>query len=182
MASLARALGTRTALACFGLACAGVAAGSPAGADVPPVLIPPVEGEMTASFTYTPYEGGRAAVTFACRPGEEVRAPTSGVVAFLGEVAGRPAVSISLSGGWRVTVGQLRSDEVVAGAQVRTGTRLGTCPDVGQVSLSLRRGGAYVDPAPSVRSGRLREALWLGGAADRPGLSPELPPIPGRPP
>ena len=131
-----------------------------------PVLIPPVGGEVTGPFTYEPYEGGRAAITLACEPGEAVRAPASGAVTFVGEVAGRTAVTIATVAGWRTTVGLLELGPVPS--TVHSGDELGACPPGAEISLSLRLAGAYVDPEPALQSGRLRLALWLGGPESRP--------------
>ncbi|MEU8589618.1 M23 family metallopeptidase [Streptomyces sp. NPDC048664] len=103
----------------------------------------------------TPYGPGHRGVDLAARPGDPVRAVADGRVVFAGEVAGRGAVSVELSGTGspplRTTYEPVRAS-VHEGDAVSAGDVVGTleAPAVHCLSTclhwGLRRGAAYLDP------------------------------------
>ncbi|MBJ8343287.1 M23 family metallopeptidase [Antrihabitans sp. YC2-6] len=95
---------------------------------------------------------GHRGVDLAGRPGQTVLAAGAGIVVFVGEVAGRPVVSIDHPGGLRTTYEPVEST-VAAGARVAVGTALGTlqaghpeCAATACLHWGLRRGREYLDP------------------------------------
>ena len=143
----------------------------------------PVPGPVARGFAYSPAEpfaaGRHRGVDLAARPGEAVRAPCSGVVAY----AGRGVVTLRC-GPWRVTHLPLATLTVRAGARVREGARLGTLAASREhlgLHLGVRRAGdrfAYVDPLPFLRPEMPRvgpPAAPRGRAPHAPGAAPRRP-------
>ena len=159
-------------------------AAAPAGTGGGP-LRPPVAAPVTEPFKApaTPYGPGHRGIEYGTPPGAMVRAAGPGVVAFAGVVAGRRFVAVEHPGGLRTAVGPLASIEVSAGAVVVTGALLGTA--AGPVLFTVRRSGAYVDPAPLLGGGppavRLVPDPLGAAAAGRPRHRPHPTPwlLPG---
>ncbi len=140
-------------------------------------------GVVARGFAYSPAEpfaaGRHRGVDLAARPGETVRAPCAGAVAY----AGRGVVTLRC-GPWRVTHLPLATLTVRAGARVREGARLGTLAASREhqgLHLGVRRAGdrfAYVDPLPFLPSDVPRvgpPAASRGRAARAPGAAPTAP-------
>jgi peptidase M23-like protein len=114
---------------------------------------PPVPGAVTRGFDPGRFEAGRhRGVDLAATPGEAVRAPCAGVVAFAGAVGTSPRVVTLSCGRWRVTHMPLASIAVRAGVAVGEGALLGTVApsrDHHGLHLGVRRDGTrfgYADP------------------------------------
>jgi hypothetical protein len=154
---------------------------SPSVGDVRTCLQPPVSSAITKRFDppACPYCAGHRTVDFAASPGDEVRAPVSGTVTFVGSVAGERYITIapatitpsrsarptdSSTDGDQdvhgdqnilVTVGGAEPDvEIDTGGWVEAGERIATATS-DPIRLSLRRivaGGPaeYLDPEPAV--------------------------------
>ncbi len=132
-------------------------------------LLRPVAGPSLLSFGATYASAGRSCVhgglDLAGAQGETVRAPATGEVVFAGLVpadgGGRTyAVTIEVAGGLKVTVLPLRTVSVSVGKCVDAGEPVGELAASGDdssasphVHLSVRAGGAYVDPEPLLASG-----------------------------
>ncbi len=117
-------------------------------------LVAPVEGPIVAGYSPSGQYAGHWGVDFAIERGARVDAPLGGVVTFAGSVAGMRTVTIQPSVGVRVSLSYLDEIEVISGAHVRLGQRIGRsgiAHGTGGVHLSLRLNGRYVDPAPHLR-------------------------------
>lgn len=95
---------------------------------------------------------GHRGVDLAATPGQEVRAPTDGVVAFRGVVVDRPVLVLETAAGLRITVEPVESGLPV-GAPVTTGDVMGTvaatpghCVPATCVHWGVVRGDTYLDP------------------------------------
>lgn len=124
-----------------------------------------------------PYAAGHRGVDLAASPGQAVRAPAGGVVAFAGWVAGRQVLSVDHAGGLRTTYEPVQPT-VTVGSEVRPGEVAGTvtggpghCLPGTCLHWGLRRGEDYLDPLRMVAAGRSVRLLPLRGAA-APGPSP----------
>ncbi|MGC5626744.1 murein hydrolase activator EnvC family protein [Georgenia sp. Z1344] len=115
----------------------------PTGGAVP--VLAPFEGSESR------YGPGHRGVDLDVRPGTTIVAAADGVVAFTGQVAGRPVVSIDHADGLRTTYEPV-SASVSAGDRVTGGEVVGTlaaghCPPPGCLHWGARRGSHdYVDP------------------------------------
>jgi Peptidase family M23 len=124
--------------------------------------LPTVAGVRGFDFdARTPFAGGaRRGVRLSGEPGETVRAPCSGRVAFAGRVP-RLGSGVSLGCGRLVaTAFGLRRLQVRRGGVVIAGTPIGTLGSRGRLWLGAR--------ARSARWGYRDPLAQIGGAADRP--------------
>ncbi len=113
-------------------------------------LLTPVDGPLIAGYSPAGKYAGHWGVDFARERGGPVRAPIGGVVTFAGSVAGMRTVTIQPSIGVKVSVSYLDVVEVMSGAYVGMGQRIGRsgmAHGTSGVHLSLRFNGRYADPA-----------------------------------
>ena len=130
----------------------------------------PLEGVLRVVRPFAaparPWSRGHRGVDLAAPAGTAVRAPSDGVVAFAGRIAGRGVVSLVHGDGLRTTYEPVRT-VVDPGAQVTRGTVLGlTEPDSrhrGALHWGVRVGDRYIDPMSLLRS-----APVLKPSASRP--------------
>jgi len=111
---------------------------------VPPVA--PVRGTVIDGFRAPACQrcAGHRGVTIATSAGTPVRAVTSGVIVFVGQVARVLYVVEDIGRGARVTYGRLGSSSIVLGDSVAAGQTIGISS--GQLYLGVRVAGAYVSP------------------------------------
>ena len=115
------------------------------------LVLSPVDGPVIAGFEPSPGYSGHWGVDIAADPGSEVRAPAAGVITFAGQVAGMKSVTIRLDEEVRVSLSYLSSTEVAVGDRVEAGAmvgRSGLAHGEHALHVSVRVGGAYVDPIP----------------------------------
>jgi len=125
------------------------------------------------------YAPGHRGADLAGAPGATVYAAGAGTVAFAGQVAGRPVVSIDHASGLRTTYEPVRA-AVAAGDRVVGGGPIGTlqsghpgCPRPACLHFGLRDGKDYLDPLALLRSGPVRlKPLGDGAAALTPAGGP----------
>ena len=119
---------------------------APAAAQAPR-FVPPVDAPISDPYRppSTPYGPGNRGIEYSTRPGVEVRASGSGVVAFAGVIAYERYVSIDHEGGIRTTYSYLATIEVVAGQRVAQGDVVGRAG--ARLHFGARRFGLYIDPA-----------------------------------
>ncbi|MGZ8647504.1 MAG: murein hydrolase activator EnvC family protein [Solirubrobacteraceae bacterium] len=119
------------------------------------VLANPVGGEVAAGFDVgaNPFAGGQhRGVDLTASAGEEVKAACGGRVVVAGRVGSSGRLVTVSCDGWRVTHMPMATVAVRAGAQIRSGTALGTVgrsADHAGLHLGVRREGSrfgYVDP------------------------------------
>jgi hypothetical protein len=151
-------------------------------------LLTPVDGPVVRAFAGGPdpfAAGLRRGVVLRSAPGAAVRAPCGGRLTFAGRTPRGSAVTLRCRGR-RVTVMPVAAT-IGRGTRVRRGAVVGRAR--GDVRLSVREGGAYVDPEP------LLERPALGPppspvAAQRPrvpppravpGAAPSAAPVPAMP-
>ena len=107
-----------------------------------------------------PWERGHRGIDLVARAGQQVRAPVEGRVAFAGDVAGRPVVTLTIASGRRLTFEPVRTERA-EGARISAGALLGhlapTGPDSGHcggphpcLHVGLRTVDGYRDPRPFV--------------------------------
>ena len=118
------------------------------------LLLPP--GPVIRSFEPPPgpYAPGHRGVDVAAVPGDFVKAPTEGVVTFVGRVNDRPIVSITHDE--QIVSLEPVQGSVVLGDVVRAGDVIGIVGTGGHCSLrcvhiGIRVRGIYVDPLRSRR-------------------------------
>jgi murein DD-endopeptidase MepM/ murein hydrolase activator NlpD len=152
---------------------AGAALVSPArAAAVPPSALWgwPLPGSPVVTRPFepppTPYAAGHRGVDLAGAAGEPVLAAGDGVVAFAGQVAGRPVVSVQHADGLRTTYEPVQPG-VAAGQVVARGSPVGVlvaghggCPVEACLHWGLRRGAVYLDPVLLLRPPRVRLLPW----------------------
>lgn len=111
---------------------------------VPPVA--PVRGVVIDGFRAPACQrcAGHRGVTIATTTGTPVRAVTSGVIVFVGQVARVLYVVEDIGRGARVTYGRLLVSGLVAGSTVAAGQAIGVSSD--QLYLGVRVKGSYVNP------------------------------------
>ncbi|MFC9896095.1 M23 family metallopeptidase [Nocardia sp. NPDC127579] len=120
---------------------------------------------------------GHRGVDLAGSPGQDVLAAGDGIVAFAGEVAGKPVVSIDHRGGLRTTYEPVDTT-VREGMRITRGTVLGTlrpghegCVATACLHWGARRNGSsrngpeYVDPLALLRISPLRLKPVVPGSA-----------------
>jgi murein DD-endopeptidase MepM/ murein hydrolase activator NlpD len=143
-----------------------------AGCLLPPVTAPVVDPFREPACTWCP---GNRGLQYAAAAGAAVRAAGAGTVSFSGVVAGTRYVVVELAAsGLRVTYGGLAETHLATGDAVPAGAVVGTVGGVG-LHLGLRRGEAYIDPAPFL--GRMVERARLvptDGTPRRPAPPPQL--------
>ncbi|MHA7263277.1 M23 family metallopeptidase [Arthrobacter sp. TMN-37] len=97
-----------------------------------------------------PWKAGHRGVDLAVGPGGDVLSPADGIVTFVGNVAGRPVLSIGHEGGLVSSFEPVRSP-LTRGARVQRGQTVGTlagpphCP-FSCVHWGVRLEGKYVNP------------------------------------
>lgn len=116
---------------------------------------PPVPGTVarTAQIPSSPWASGHRGLDLLAAPGDDVVAPTDGIVGFVGRVAGRGVVVLEHDGGLRssfepvttvATVGtQVAAGDVVA----RVDGTPGHCAPLTCLHWGVRLGESYLDPA-----------------------------------
>jgi len=123
---------------------------------LPPVTAPVVDPFRAPACEWCP---GNRGLQYGAPPGAVVRAAAAGVVSFAGVVAGTRYVIVDHAvGGLRATYGGLATSELAGGDVVAAGAVIGRVGDHG-LHFGLRRGEAYLDPAPVL--GRLVERSRL---------------------
>ncbi len=140
-------------------------------------LLNPVEGVVVRGFAGGPdpfAAGLRRGVVLRAAPGTAVRSPCGGRVTFAGRTPRGPAVTVRC-GGRRVTVMPVAA-AVRRGLRVRRGAVIGRAR--GNVRLSLRERGAYLDPEPLLEADAPPVGLAPPPGARRP-VTPRLAPPPG---
>ncbi len=138
--------------------------------DVPPALVRPVDGPVTAGYRYdrrAPFRRGRRRVVrFSVPAGVPVRAPCTGRVTFSGRTPRSRTVTVRC-GAWAVTVSGVASGAVARGRRATAGQRLGRAGGR-TVALGVRRVAdpfGYVDPTPLLAAPRApRRFVPLGPA------------------
>lgn len=155
---------------------AAPAAAAPRASPGAGVVVPgalwgwPLAGTPPVTRAFDPpatvYGRGHRGVDLGSAPGAPVLAAGAGVVAFAGQVAGRPVVSVDHAGGLRTTYESVLPS-VAAGQSVARGTPLGTlqaghagCPVEACLHWGLRRGDVYLDPLALLRPLRVRLLPW----------------------
>ncbi|MGH2731098.1 MAG: peptidoglycan DD-metalloendopeptidase family protein [Actinomycetota bacterium] len=125
-----------------------------AGAERPPLLIPPVDGSVGERFVApsTSYGSGHRGIDYVVAEGVAVRAAAEGTVTFAGRVAGAFAVTIAHDGDLETTYSRLAEVYVSAGDFVDQGRWVGTVYEShagadGGLHFGVKLHGAYVDPA-----------------------------------
>ena len=95
---------------------------------------------------------GHRGVDLAATPGQPARAAGAGIVVFVGDVGGKPVVSIDHDGGLRTTYEPVTAS-VVAGRRVERGSPIGVvetghpeCAAAACLHWGLRRDRNYLDP------------------------------------
>jgi murein DD-endopeptidase MepM/ murein hydrolase activator NlpD len=173
--------GATAASGAAGSAAAGVVPSATAASGAPvargswawPVASPhPIVRPFIAPAT--PYGPGHRGIDIEST-GAEVFAPSSGVVSFAGDVAGRPVLAIRHPGGLVSSLEPV-SSTVAAGAAVSRGELVGTllpghCARAPCVHFGVRLDGEYVSPLNYL--GGVPRAVLLPTRADGPsGSSP----------
>lgn len=109
--------------------------------------VPPVDAPIADPFRPPtgPYGAGNRGLEYATEPGMPVRASAAGTVVFAGQVGGALHVTILHADQVRTSYSFLAAVEVVSGATVRQGDRIGTSGP--RLHFGARAGDAYFDPA-----------------------------------
>lgn len=126
----------------------------------------PLAGNPTVTREFDPPDKpwlpGHRGVDLAASPGATVLAAGDGVVAFAGEVAGKPVVSIDHPDGIRTTYEPVVAS-VSAGAPVTRDQPIGVlqaahpeCAAAACLHWGARRGERYLDPLSLLRPRRVR--------------------------
>ncbi|MFV0646038.1 MAG: peptidoglycan DD-metalloendopeptidase family protein [Sphingomonadaceae bacterium] len=119
-----------------------------------PYFRPPHDGAVMLGYAVRPDGGGHDGLDYDAKPGDMVRASSSGTVIFAGNEPNRfgRLVVIDHGNGWHSAYGHLSRITVKNGAVVKTGERIGLAGDAGvatrpEVHFEIRRNGKTVDPA-----------------------------------
>ncbi len=112
---------------------------------VEPALV--IEAYRAPAHRYGP---GHRGIDIAAPQGSRIAAPAAGVVAFAGDVAGRPLVTIDHGAGLVTTLEPV-APTVPVGALVRAGDSVGTAAAGGHVApgavhFGVRENGDYINP------------------------------------
>lgn len=125
-------------------------------------LDPPISVARAFRPPPKPWLTGHRGVDLVADAGVTVRAAGGGTVAFAGQVAGVPIVSVDHAGGLRTTY-QPVSPNVTAGQRVAAGDSLGAlvaghagCPSPGCLHWGLRIDRSYLDPLSLLGVARMR--------------------------
>nr|WP_246407339.1 M23 family metallopeptidase [Modestobacter versicolor] len=151
---------------------ASAAPARPASAAAPAAAlwVLPLAGDLLVTRPFDPppgpYGAGHRGADLAGSVGQPVLAASAGVVAFAGQVAGRPVVSVEHADGLRTTYEPVQPI-VAAGQVVARGSPLGVllaghpgCPAQACLHWGLRRAGTYLDPLSLLRPPRVRLLPW----------------------
>lgn len=138
----------------------------PSGGHVPPVDAPIADPFRPPAG---PYGAGNRGLEYATSPDAPVRASAAGRVVFAGQVGGALHVTILHAGEVRTSYSFLATVDVVAGAEVVQGDRLGSAG--ARLHFGARVGDAYFDPA-SLFAGTVAEVELLPFEVP-PGSTPE---------
>lgn len=123
--------------------------------DRPALWHPPLGQPFRVSTPYrappTPYAAGHRGIDLPAAVGDEVFAPVSGTVSFVGTVVDRPVLSIRVGLRTVVSLEPIEAPGLVAGDSVVRGRPLGAVASGGHcdavcVHLGVRVDGAYVNP------------------------------------
>lgn len=131
------------------LAPAGVARSASSGGRSCVGLSPPVDGLVTAPFDPGPGYEGHWGIDYQGDNDGLVEAAAGGTVIFSGRVVDNLAVTIDHGGGLWTSYSYLGHVTVLRGDEVGRGTVVGTVggdPGQGDVHLSVRIDGDYIDP------------------------------------
>jgi murein DD-endopeptidase MepM/ murein hydrolase activator NlpD len=132
--------------------------GAPPACLLPPVSAPVVDPFRQPTCEWCP---GNRGLQYGGGAGIAVHAAAAGTVSFSGVVAGTRYVVVEHAvGGLRATYGGLATTDLRVGDVVAAGSSIGLTGAAG-LHFGLRRGDAYVDPAP-----------LLGRRVERPRLVP----------
>lgn len=151
-------------------------------AAVPGRVHPPVTPvQVVAAYRPPPepWDRGHRGIDLAARDGQRITAPVDGRVAFAGEVAGRPVITLAIASGLRLTFEPVRTD-LSEGDRVRAGSPLGRLAPTGLsashcggpdpcLHVGLRSGDHYRDPRPFILGlPVLKPLVSAAGAQPRP--------------
>ncbi len=127
--------------------------GAGAEAEVRSAWVWPLVGFTVAEPYRQPahaYAEGHRGIDLRARQSFDVRAPAGGVVAFVGEVAGRAVVTIDHGDGLVTTlepaVAVVEVGEVVERAKVVAALAVGGHARPGDLHFGVRRDGEYINP------------------------------------
>lgn len=128
---------------------------------------PPVSNQLTVSSFYDlpngKYQAGHRGIDLPSVPGAPVRAPTSGVVVFVGTVVDRPTISIRVAVDTVVSIEPVQS-ELREGETMSKGQHIGVVAEGGHCSetcvhLGVRVKDEYVNPLRFFR-GKAQLVPW----------------------
>ena len=114
-------------------------------------LSPPVDGVVVAPFDPGPGYEGHWGIDYEGDHDGLVQAAAGGIVIFSGRVVDNPVVTIDHGGGLWTSYSYLEHVTVLRGEEVARGTVVGTVGSDtghGDVHLSVRIEGEYIDPLP----------------------------------
>lgn len=125
------------------------------GVDRSGLWYPPLGRPFHVSTPYrappTPYAAGHRGIDLPAAVGDEVFAPASGTVSFVGTVVDRPVVSIRVDSRTVVSLEPVEAAGLAEGASIARGGSLGVIGaggqcDVACLHLGVRVDGDYVNP------------------------------------
>ncbi|MDI6022916.1 M23 family metallopeptidase [Leucobacter sp. UT-8R-CII-1-4] len=133
----------------------------------PNLWLPPTSAPLTVSSFYDlphgKYQAGHRGIDLPSNPGTLVRAPTAGIVSFVGTVVDRPTISIRVASNTVLSIEPVQS-ELKEGETISKGQSLGTVAEGGHCSLScthlgVRVNDEYVNPLRFFR-GKAELIAW----------------------
>ncbi|MFM2079162.1 MAG: hypothetical protein RJA49_3052 [Actinomycetota bacterium] len=136
---------------------------------------PPVEGPVVRGFEAPActWCAGHRGLEYRPPPGTAVLSAAPGTVVFAGPVVGTIYVTLLVSGGRKVTYGDVRGLAVRPGDRVAAGQVL--AHSAGRLLLTVRLGAVYEDPAPLLGRWEGRPRLVpTDGATPRPAPMPRF--------
>ncbi|UUZ59808.1 M23 family metallopeptidase [Nocardioides sp. B-3] len=163
-------------------------AAAAAEADSDPVGVWPLQPTHDVVHDFDPpddpWGAGHRGVDLAGTVGQSVHSALAGTVAFVGKIAGKPAVTIS-HGDTRTTYEPV-SSTLEVGSSVAAGDRIGAlelafshCFPVACLHWGLLHGDTYLDPLSLVGSGRVRLLpLWRDEPVDHGASARQAPASP----
>jgi septal ring factor EnvC (AmiA/AmiB activator) len=122
-------------------------------------LIPPIEGKVVTPFgtsvdPITNLKSFSPGLIIQTRPGREVRAAATGIVAYVGELRGYGNfVIIDHGDQYYTTYAGLDKVEAVKGKLISAGKAVAVADSEGRVRFELRRGREPLDPIDWITSG-----------------------------